>query len=504
MEKKFYTDDFEHFLKDTTDNFRMYPSKRVWNSIYNDRHPGRKWPSLIIWLLLISSVTFIGISNNNEVGSTKILLTKNDVSPKITSYSHFPIRSSVPADSRLNNSLYAVVPERTLPLVSADSIDLGKDLNKSSQSTNSHLPVLTSTASTINGYTDRYNKENSTKEHIQYQLRSTNGLGNFLTKETFKLSQSEDPVSPDIANFNSNTSVQAQEITAEKLLLNNLKGISLKPLLPHVVSEANKMEEKEWIENYAFHHQPVHSFKSNILYEFYITPSIGYRTLTRTAVPVLYSRSSSATTTTSELQHSINEYSALNLEAGYSLLYNYSKGLRLKAGVQFNYTNYDIRAEELAHSTITSLFLNDANSGGTRLSQRSSTLANVPVYAANTKLNSSTFQVSIPLGADLKIVGKNKLSWFVGATIQPTYVLGGNAYLLSADMKNYVYDASFLRKFNINTGVETFLSYKSKNGVTLNAGPQFRYQLQSTYNKTYPFNEKLYNLGVKMGITRNL
>ena len=58
-------------------------------------------------------------------------------------------------------------------------------------------------------------------------------------------------------------------------------------------------------------------------------------------------------------------------------------------------------------------------------------------------------------------------------------------------------------KWNINAGIETFLSYKLNNGIIINAGPQLRYQLLSTYDKNYSYDEKLYNLGVKMGITRN-
>ena len=71
------------------------------------------------------------------------------------------------------------------------------------------------------------------------------------------------------------------------------------------------------------------------------------------------------------------------------------------------------------------------------------------------------------------------------------------------DLKNYIYDASFIRKWNVNTGIETFVSYKTKGGIVINAGPQLRYQLLSTYNKSYSYTEKLYNLGIKMGVTKN-
>ncbi|HRO18634.1 MAG TPA: hypothetical protein PLU07_10610, partial [Ferruginibacter sp.] len=56
-------------------------------------------------------------------------------------------------------------------------------------------------------------------------------------------------------------------------------------------------------------------------------------------------------------------------------------------------------------------------------------------------------------------------------------------------------------RFNMNAGVETFISYQPMKGVRLQVGPQFRYQLMSTYVKDYPMNERLYNIGIKMGIT---
>jgi hypothetical protein len=36
MDRKFHTDDFERLLKEMSDEFKMYPSKRIWNSIYNN------------------------------------------------------------------------------------------------------------------------------------------------------------------------------------------------------------------------------------------------------------------------------------------------------------------------------------------------------------------------------------------------------------------------------------------------------------------------------------
>ena len=109
---------------------------------------------------------------------------------------------------------------------------------------------------------------------------------------------------------------------------------------------------------------------------------------------------------------------------------------------------------------------------------------------------------SIPIGFAIKLSGNNKLEWFAGATVQPTFVMGGKAYLISADRRNYVVDASLIRKWNINTGFETYINYKF-DGFTLQAGPQFRYQLLSTYYKRYTVNENLSNVGLKLGIVKS-
>ena len=61
-----------------------------------------------------------------------------------------------------------------------------------------------------------------------------------------------------------------------------------------------------------------------------------------------------------------------------------------------------------------------------------------------------------------------------------------------------------LRKWNVNAGVESFISFKTKSGADINLGPQFRYQLLSTYSKQYTYTEKLYNIGFKLGITKKL
>ena len=65
MEEKFYLDDFELSLQEQANQFKMVPAKKVWQGIYNDIHPGRRWPSVMVSLILIFSIVFVGYINNN-------------------------------------------------------------------------------------------------------------------------------------------------------------------------------------------------------------------------------------------------------------------------------------------------------------------------------------------------------------------------------------------------------------------------------------------------------
>src|SRR3954470_7656225 len=94
MEKKIYTDNFEQLLKEKSDQFRMYPSKRVWHSIYNDLHPGRKWPSIAMSMMLVITLLLIGSLNTND-NSIKTSVNVSDArnaanKNKIASTQHSP------------------------------------------------------------------------------------------------------------------------------------------------------------------------------------------------------------------------------------------------------------------------------------------------------------------------------------------------------------------------------------------------------------------------------
>src|SRR6266487_7110850 len=66
MERKYYHENFESSLSEDADQFKMYPSKQVWHGIYNDVHPGRRWPSVAISFLFIFTLVIVGHLNTGN------------------------------------------------------------------------------------------------------------------------------------------------------------------------------------------------------------------------------------------------------------------------------------------------------------------------------------------------------------------------------------------------------------------------------------------------------
>jgi hypothetical protein len=61
--------DFEQFLRNSVDDFKMIPSRKIWYGIYNNMHPDRKWPSIAVCLVILSAIMFVGVANNNAISN---------------------------------------------------------------------------------------------------------------------------------------------------------------------------------------------------------------------------------------------------------------------------------------------------------------------------------------------------------------------------------------------------------------------------------------------------
>ena len=516
MEKRIYTDNFERLLREKSDEFRMIPSKRIWHSIYNDLHPARRWPSLVMSLILVTSLLFIGYQNN--ISNNHVLAATNAIDgiPGSPSFGQTALQQH--PNSIVNSTQNAPRTLVSLPQESSSSLH---SLNGQTSS-NQYTPAVSNTASGNDdvSFSENIITANSSQSKIilpvinnKTDLSSTTAGNNTIKPVETIVTYSNNPVivnngqkdafvnKEDLPLSNKTTSKNNADISFVEKNIDE-KSIPVTTAVNNITPVISATD-KAWIEDYALHNKPSRKkWKDRTALELYATPGFTYRTLSSNTKYDAMSSSSVSSPMNSDINHSVNQSPSLSAEIGGSLVYSFAKNFRLKTGMQLNYTSYNIKADETNHPILTTLLLNDLNSGYPYLFSANSTLSNTTGLQQKI-LHSNTLQLSLPIGLDFKLAGNDKFQWYISSTIQPTYVINGNAYLLSSDRKNYVKDNEYLRKWSLNAGVETFLSYKTNNGISIQVGPQFRYQLPSTYSKKYSLDEKLYSGGLKFGILRN-
>jgi hypothetical protein len=512
MERKFYTDDFEQLLKEQTDGFRMYPSKRVWHSIYNEMHPGRRWPSIAVSMILILTLLVVGYWNSGTTSQKAITAftpPSNNLNTAVlnntVSNKHTP-----PVSSNANN---------TQAFITTITNTTGAAVQDNSVASNQ--PKIKNPAAPLSSGTNIFvNNEGAATKNMPQSSNSISGT----TRTDFNVSQPANTVIAlsMVSNTNNDESVietantiQLNTPELNRVIItapvadNEITGIinikENKAVKVNALADKKVIttEDKIWIEDYAFHNKSKRKqWQYRTASEIYFTPSVGFRNFSNnSSVDINTANSFAGTTLNGSLNDAVNQKPGLGLEIGAGLVYSAAKNIRLKIGVQANYTSYVINANETNHPTLTNIMLNDANTGYPYMESRASTLSNISGYKTS-HIPNTTYQLSLPVGIALKLAGNGNLEWYAGATIQPTFVFGGKANLLSFDRKNYVKDASLIRQWNLNSGIETYIHYKF-GGSTLQVGPQFRYQLGSTYSKKYTLNENLYNVGIKVGLLKN-
>lgn len=240
--------------------------------------------------------------------------------------------------------------------------------------------------------------------------------------------------------------------------------------------------------------------KKKINWDIYFTPTVSYRKLSENKS---FSNSSFSSLSTLPQLNNINSIVThkpdFGLEVGLTGKYPVSSNLKVKAGVQFNINRYDIKVFN-APNQLATIRLNSRYAASDTLNAIT-TYSNLSGYHTDW-LQNFYFQISAPVGVEFKVRGDDKVQFGIATTLQPTYLLGDRIYLISTDYKNYAQVPYLVRKWNINSSLETFVSY-STGQLKWQVGPQFRYQLLSSFIDKYPVKENLYNFGLKVGISLN-
>jgi hypothetical protein len=269
------------------------------------------------------------------------------------------------------------------------------------------------------------------------------------------------------------------------------------------IGEAADRQRINWLHDYAMYTLPVTPQRARTFLQLTLSPMVNYRTLsggdygpskTLQDGPVALNHPGDA-------QNYAVHSPAFGFEFGGSLLYRVTRNLSVKGGLQFNYIRYKINAytakPQQSAGTLNSYYgyytdsMAAMNTAGRFGGEPPQTLYN------------DYYQLSAPIGFELRVLGNERLQFNIGATIQPSYLLNRNSYMLTSDYSNFAKEPSLYRRWNVSGGVEAFLSYQT-GPVRWQVGPEFRYQLLSSYTSANPVMENLKGYGLKFGITKML
>lgn len=213
--------------------------------------------------------------------------------------------------------------------------------------------------------------------------------------------------------------------------------------------------------------------------QIYFTPTVSYRKLND-----------------NHIEDIVPHKPAFGFELGVAAKYRITNNAKLRAGLQFNVNRYEIKTFD-SYQQLATIRLNDRNGVG-----YVSTFTNYNNFSGykSSWLQNFYFQVSAPVGIELKLRGDDKVQFGIASTVQPTYLIGDKAYVISTDYKNYTQMPDLVRRWNVNTNFETFVTY-STGHLNWQVGPQVRYQILSSYLKKYPVKENLFDFGLKVGLS---
>jgi hypothetical protein len=459
-----YNNDFERFLKENADQYRLYPSAKVWKGIYSALHNRRRWFGLgFILLLLTGAFITLLITNSPKNNAVAYNPQPTNISPKSTSEKPEAFEIKTANQSKTKNYFSAdKFSDNSNFAISYSDLAISDDHAKVSASPENisvHTDniVLAGVKKSIKTKNDFQNKTAIRSGEISFndELTDQNIFSNSNAQNTVNI-----PTQKLLATNNFNWTIESVLNSYKKITKSHKIGLQL--IFSPTISYRKLSENKEFMRSAA---------TQNVPYTF----------------AALY-----------DINSAVTHKPDMGLELGLTAKYALTNNFKLKAGLQFNVSRYDVKAFNYLLEVAT-IALN--NGYGVDSFRTISGYRNFNGYNSNW-LHNLYFQISIPIGAELTLIGDDKVQFGIASTIQPTYVIGDRVYLLSTDYKNYAQVPWLIRRWNANTAFETYVAY-STGKVKWQVGPQVRYQLFSSFINKYPVKENLFDFGLKVGISLN-
>src|SRR5678809_547989 len=85
MERQFNNGDFEKLLRDNANQYRMYPSEKVWKGIHSSLHSRRRWYGLTAAIMFLVTGSIVSIIIYGDKRGKNILTHQKNTSTKNSS-----------------------------------------------------------------------------------------------------------------------------------------------------------------------------------------------------------------------------------------------------------------------------------------------------------------------------------------------------------------------------------------------------------------------------------
>ncbi|MFY8003981.1 MAG: hypothetical protein ACOVNR_04030 [Chitinophagaceae bacterium] len=464
--------ELQELLREHTDNMQMFPSDSVWLNIQKEVQPPTKWPALTVVALFILLLTTLATVLNYPPEAIYAKQIKNN-------YNALALNKKVISPNIINkeNGLEQTTNVHNITMATINNIILHQQtIEKTNVETTDSTLLVTKEIATIAPAENAASINNNAVNTPTFVSEADFGIPNKPIFDLASVLNTSNLSETNAANDSINTNAKS----AQKL---NLQSVSDREEVNRIVTDYYKQA----------------TIKNHWSLEIYATPTVSYRSLVDNKARNQFADPLTANATryaSNQLKHK----PALGLEFGIGFHYKIDDKLSFVTGLQFNSRQYFIDAFQdvgvatfaiLQNNRIDSIniFSRFANTGGNNYN--------------TAQLDNRLYQFSVPIGLNWQFVSGKKWGLAVGGSIQPTFTLNKNVYVLSTDYKYYAEGSQFFRKWNINSSLNLQLSYQLKQ-AKIYISPQIRYQHLPTYNQFYPIKEYRYDYGVRMGIIKPL
>ncbi len=500
MEDEFYKDEFEQFLQQQANNHRMYPSDGVWHGIYKKLHGDKKWPALTITAF---AILFATIATSIYFSPKPNIFNLENLSATITPANNTTVSGK--GNSNLINTLSNSVKKTTVSSKNLVAQQIALTPVKASAGLNSNFSIISLPNQNLASDQSNQAIASSSKSGNNKDIDQTIKTKKY-TIAPHKTLSSREPLLTDY-----NKEVVESGFVDLKVENSQRKDLEL-PKKGYGKPSLKEKNDKNIGDNFLKEHGEDLSLftatrtinqKRKFSYTIYITPSVSYRKLKEDQN--LNTRNGSlngpvAVNYLTDVNKLVRHKPGNGIEAGIGFTYHLTNTFGIKTGLQFNMRQYTIEAYRASTELATIALLSNRGIDSIR---------SYAIYRTNSSGNGNLstdlinryYQVSVPIGIEWEVFGNRNMKFNVAASLQPTYTINKNAYLLSTNLKNYTANSTLVRNWNLNSSMEAYLSLKVGE-YNWQIGPQLRYQTLPTFVSEYPIREHLVDYGFKIGVSK--